>query len=186
MKAVDIRPGLAVNLDGRLMVVVKYEHRTPGHLRAFCQVKLKDVQTGQHIEKRLNPADEINATTLDRRQMEYLYQDGDGYVFMDNQDFDQITINEDVASDAMKFLRPNSTATVLVHEGKPVLIELPASVDLTIAECEPAVKGATVTNVQKEATLETGLKTRVPDFISQGETIKISTSDGSYISRSKE
>ena len=186
MKAVDIRPGLAVNLDGRLMVVVKYEHRTPGNLRAFCQVKLKDVQTGQHIEKRLNPADEINATTLDRRQMEYLYQDGDGYVFMDNQDFDQITINEDVASDAMKFLRPNSTATVLVHEGKPVLIELPASVDLTIAECEPAVKGATVTNVQKEATLETGLKTRVPDFISQGETIKISTSDGSYISRSKE
>lgn len=186
MKAVDIRPGLAVNLDGRLMVVVKYEHRTPGNLRAFCQVKLRDVQTGQHIEKRLNPADEINATTLDRRTMEYLYEDGDGYVFMDNQDFDQITIMANVAGDAMQYLRPNSSATVLIHEGRPVLIELPASVDLMVAECEPGVKGATVTNVGKEATLETGLKTRVPDFIAQGETIRIATADGSYISRSKD
>ena len=181
-----MRPGLAVKQDGKLMVVVKYEHRTPGNLRAFCQVKMKDVQTGQHIEKRFNPADEVDATTLDRRQMEYLYQDGDGFVFMDNEDFDQITLNEDVASEAMKFLRPNSNATVLVHEGRPVLIELPAAVDLVVADCEPAVKGATVTNVQKEAVLETGLKTRVPDFIAQGETIKVNTSDGSYISRSKE
>ncbi len=186
MKAIDLRPGVAVNLDGRLMVVVKYEHRTPGNLRAFCQVKLKDVKTGQHIEKRLNPAEEMPATHLDRRQMEYLYEDGDGFVFMDNEDFDQITINKDVAGEAMKFLRPNSNATVLVHEERPVLIELPAAVDLTIAECEPAVKGATVTNVGKEATLETGLKTRVPDFIANGETIRVATADGSYMSRSKE
>jgi elongation factor P len=186
LKAVDIRPGLALNLDGRLMVVVKYEHRTPGNLRAFCQVKLKDVQTGQHLEKRLNPGDEVPATTLDRRQMEYLYKDGDGYVFMDNTTFDQMTLNEEMAGEAMQYMRPNSSATVLIHEERPVLIELPAAVDLTVAECEPGMKGATVTNVGKEATLETGLKTRVPDFIAAGELIRVSTSDGSYISRSKE
>ena len=186
MKAIDLRPGNAVTLDGKLFVVVKYEHRTPGNLRAFVQVKLKDIHSGGHIEKRLNPADEINATTLDRRTMEYLYQDGVGYVFMDNETYDQITLSEEVVGESMQYLRPNSQATVLVHDENPILIELPSSVELTVSECEPGIKGATVTNVQKEAVMETGLKTRVPSFIEPGETLKISTSDGSYMSRAKD
>ena len=186
MKAVDLRPGAAVRMDGKLFVVVKYEHRTPGNLRAFIQAKLKDVQTGAHIERRFSSGEELESITLDRRQVEYLYQDGDGYVFMDNETFDQFTLAEDVAGDAMLYLRPNGTTEILFFEDKPVLIELPTTVDLDVAECQPGIKGATATNQLKEAVMETGLKTRVPPFIEAGETLKIATADGSYISRAKE
>jgi len=123
---------------------------------------------------------------LDRRPMEYLYSDNNGATFMDQEDFEQMTIPKDVLGDALLYLRENTQIVVLCHEGRPITVELPASVELMITETPPGIKGATATNRLKEATLETGLKTKVPEFIATGETIKISTSDGSYLSRAKE
>ncbi|MBL0927581.1 MAG: elongation factor P [Phycisphaerales bacterium] len=183
MKATDLRPGMAVRMDGKLLIITKFEHRTPGNLRAFIQVKLRDVKNGGYIEKRLSSSDNVDTTDVDRATMEFLYKEGDSYVFMDTSSFEQININDDVAGEAMKFLRPNAQTVVLLHEGNPILIELPASVELTVTDCAPGVKNATVTNVMKEAEMETGLKTRVPDFINKGETVKISTETGAYISR---
>ena len=186
MKAIDLRPGNALRMDNKLFVVHTFEHRTPGNLRAFVQVKIKDVTSGQLLEKRLNPADEIEAIDLDRRQMEYLYSDGDGATFMDLEDFDQVLLTKDVLGDALLYMAPNSQAIVLMSEGNPVLVELPSAVEVTVTDTPPGIKGATATNQLKEATCDTGLKTRVPPFIEIGEKIKVSTADGSYMSRAKE
>jgi elongation factor P len=183
MRATELRPGYGVKMDGKLFVITNFEHRTPGNLRAFIQVKLRNVVTGQIIEKRLSSSDDVEVVDLDRRPMEYLYSDNTGATFMDTESFDQIVIPAGVLGDALKYLRPNSSATVLMHDGNPVSIELPSAVELTITETTPGIKKATVTNVQKEAVCETGLKIRVPDFIEQGETVKVNTSDGTYISR---
>ncbi|MCK6477730.1 MAG: elongation factor P, partial [Phycisphaerales bacterium] len=119
---------------------------------------------------------------LDRRQMEYLYSDSSGATFMDNENYDQITMPEKVLGDSLLYLRPNSQTIVLMHDTNPIAIELPPAVELTVKDCPPEVKGATVTNQTKDATMETGLKVKVPAFIKQGETLKISTADGSYLS----
>jgi len=183
VKAQDLRPGSAVRIDGKLYVVTVFQHRTPGNLRAFIQAKFRDVLNGNYIEKRLASGDELESINLDRRQAEYLYKDGDGYVFMDNETFDQFTVTEAVAGDAMLYLRPNSQTGVMIFEGNAIAIELPSAVELTVAETQPGIKGATATNQLKEAVMETGLKTRVPPFIAEGEVLKISTADGSYMSR---
>ena len=186
MRANELKPGMAVNLDGKLYVCVKTEHVKPGKGPAYVQAKLKDVVTGQNIEKRLNSADNVEYATLDRRTMEYLYSDGSGATFMDLETYDQSIIPEDVLEDALMYLRPNTEATVVCYEGRPIQIELPSAVDLVVSDTAPGIKGATATNQLKEATLETGLKTRVPPFIAVGETVRVSTGDGSYLARSKE
>jgi len=186
MRSTSLRPGLGVKMDGKLFVITQFEHRTPGNLRAFINIKIKDVVTGKSIEKRLSSSDEVDVIDLDRRPMEYLYSDNNGATFMDQEDFEQMTIPKDVLGDALLYLRENTQIVVLCHEGRPITVELPASVELMITETPPGIKGATATNRLKEATLETGLKTKVPEFIATGETIKISTSDGSYLSRAKE
>lgn len=183
MKATDLRPGAAIRMDGKLYVVTKFEHRTPGNLRAFIQVKIRDVLSGQLIDKRLASTDEIEGTTLDRRQFEYLYSDNTGHTFMDQENYEQITLSDEFLGDSMLFVRPNTQVIMLLHDGSPVSIELPASVELEVTDTPPGIKGATATNQLKEATLETGLKTRVPPFISVGETVRVSTADGSYQSR---
>ena len=146
-------------------------------------MKLKDVSSGASIERRLNSGDDVDVTTLDRRTMEYLYSDNTGHTFMDTETYDQITLADEFCKDEMFYLRPNTSTIMLIHEGRPVLIELPQVVELTVTDTPPGIKGATATNQLKEATLETGLKTRVPPFIDIGETIKVSTTDGSYQSR---
>jgi elongation factor P len=183
MKAIDLRPGNALKMDNKLFVVHTFEHRTPGNLRAFVQVKIKDVTSGQLLEKRMNPADEIEAVDLDRRQMEYLFSDNDGATFMDTSSYDQVVLSKDVLGDALLYMAPNAQAIVLMSEGNPVLVELPSAVELTVTDTPPGIKGATATNQLKEATCDTGLKTRVPAFIGIGEKIKVSTADGSYMSR---
>jgi|TARA_R110000782_G_scaffold13976_16_gene41011 elongation factor P len=183
MKAGDLRPGNAIRMDGKVYVLHSIEHRTPGNLRAFVQIKIKDIIAGNLLEKRMNPAEDVEGVSLDRRTMEYLFSDSDGATFMDTGDFDQVILSKAVLGDALLYLAPNSTTTVLMLEGNPVLIELPASVELTIADTAPGIKGATATNQLKEATCDTGLKTRVPPFIEIGERIKVATADGSYISR---
>jgi len=183
VKATDLRPGYACRMDGKLYVITKFEHRTPGNLRAFIQVKLRDVLSGSYIEKRLSSSDDIDVTEVDRRTMEYLYKDGDSYVFMDTETFEQIPVPASVCGESMVYLRPNAQTVVLLHEGNPIALELPAAVELTVKETQPGIKNATATNQLKEAVMETGLKTRVPPFINTGETLKISTEDGSYLSR---
>jgi elongation factor P len=183
MKATDLRPGYGVKMDGKLFVITNFEHRTPGNLRAFIQLKLRNVQTGQIIEKRLGSSDDLEVIDIDRRQMEFLYAEGKDGVFMDTENYDQMTIGAATLGDALLYLRPNATCVVNLYEGRAILIELPASVELTVTDCAPGVKNGTVTNVQKEALMETGLKTRVPDFIAVGETVRIATADGAYQSR---
>ncbi len=183
MKATELRPGYGVKLDGKIMVITNYEHRTPGNLRAFIQLKLRNVTTGQIIEKRLSSSDDLEVIDIDRREMEFLYAEGKDGVFMDTENYDQITVGQTVLGDALLYIRPNAKCILLLSDGRPILVELPASVELTVKDTTPSVRNATVTNVQKDAVMETGLRTRLPDFIAIGENVKISTADGSYLSR---
>lgn len=183
MKAGELRPGNALRMDGKVYVVHSNEHRTPGNLRAFVQVKLKDIYSGLLLERRLNPATDMEGVDLDRREMEYLFSDSDGATFMDSENFDQAILPKSVLGDALLYLAPNATTTVLLLDDVPVIIELPMAVELTITDTAPGIKGATATNQLKEAVCDTGLKTRVPPFIEIGERIKVATADGSYISR---
>lgn len=183
MKSTDLRPGMAIKMDGAVCVITQYTHVTPGNLRAFVQIKYKNIQSGMIKETRLRSGEEVEAVDVDRRDMEYLYSDNTGHVFMDRSTYDQITIADDLVGQSMKFVKPNTTITVLVCEEKPIAIELPKVVDLQVTDTPPGIKGATATNQLKEATLETGLKTRVPPFINPGETVRVSTEDGSYLSR---
>lgn len=183
MKSTDLRPGMSVKMDGVVYVITQFQHVTPGNLRAFVQVKLKRVPEGTSIEKRLRSSEDIEQVNLDRRQMEYLYSEPSGHIFMDNDTYDQVTISEDLIGEAMKYLKPNTQLCILFTEGQPVMTELPKTVDLKVVETTPGIKGATATNQLKEATLETGLKTRVPPFIDVGEVVRVSTDNGSYLSR---
>ena len=185
MRANELRPGMAIDLDGKLYVVLKTDHTKPGKGPAYVQAKMRGVDGSGTAERRFNSDASVEAATLDRREMEYLYSDASGATFMDCEDFDQNILGEDLLGDALLYIRPNSTITVLCHEGNPVSIELPASVELEVTDTPPGIKGATATNQLKEATLETGLKTRVPPFIVNGESVKVSTEDGSYQSRAK-
>jgi elongation factor P len=183
MKANDLKPGVAITLDGRLFVVVKTEHVKPGKGPAYAALKLKDMMSGANIEKRLGSTDNVEAANLDRRKSEFLYKDSSGFVFMDSDTFDQFTLDADVLADCEQYLVSNLEILIQFYEGRPVNIELPGSVEMKVIETPPGIKGATVTNQLKEATLETGMKTKVPPFINEGETIRISTSSGEYMSR---
>lgn len=185
MKANEIKPGVAVNLSGKLYVVVKTEHVKPGKGPAYVQAKMKDIAQGGVLERRFNSSDNVDQVILDRRPMEYLFSDPSGATFMDLENYDQTVIPSDILGDAMLYLKPNTEITVLCNGETPVTIELPGSVELAISDTSPQVKGATATNQLKEAECETGLKIRVPPFIEIGELVKISTSDGSYMSRAK-
>ena len=185
MKASDLRPGMATTLDGQLYVCFQATHVTPGNLRAFVQAKLRRLSDGVIIEKRLRSTEELEQAFLDRRDMEYLYSEATGHVLMDNQTYDQVTVSDELIGESIKFVKPNTTLTTLLYQDNVVAIELPKVVELTVTETAPVPKGATVTNQPKEAVLETGLKTRVPPFIAVGEVVRISTEDGSYVSRAK-
>ena len=183
MRASDIRRGTAVIIDGKLFVVTNADHNTPGNLRAKVQFKLRDVSKGTIMDKRVGATDDIETTTLDSRQVEYLYSDNDGHVLMDLETYDQNHIPKEVFGDDILFLKPNTQLTASFHEGKVVSYDLPKTVDLKITDTAPGIKGATATNQMKDAEMETGLKTRVPPFIEVGETLRISTETKGYLSR---
>jgi elongation factor P len=183
MRASDIKKGQAVIIDGKLFVVTNADHNTPGNLRAKVQFKLRDVGKGTILDKRVGATDDIQTANLDRRNVEYLYSDNDGHVLMDLETYDQNHIAKDVFGDDILYLKPNTSMTAMFHDGKLVSYELPKTVDLKVTETQPGIKGATATNQMKDAELETGLKTRVPPFIEIGETIRISTESGGYLSR---
>ena len=183
MRASDIRRGQAIIVDGKLYVVTNADHNTPGNLRAKVQFKMRDVGKGTIIDKRVGATDDIETTNLDTRDVEYLYSDNEGHVLMDLESFEQDTIRKEVFGDDIKYLKPNTQLKAMFHDGKIVSYDLPKTVDLKVTDTQPAIKGATATNQQKDATLETGLNTRVPPFIEIGEVIRISTEDGGYMSR---
>jgi elongation factor P len=183
MRASEVRRGQAVIIDGKLFVVTNADHNTPGNLRAKVQFKLRDVSKGTIMDKRVGATDDIETTTLDSRSVEYLYSDNTGHVLMDLETYEQDTISKEVFGDDIKFLKPNTQLTALFHDGKIVSYDLPKTVDLKIKDTAPGIKGATATNQMKDAELETGLTTRVPPFIEVGETIRISTETGQYMSR---
>ena len=183
MKSQDLRNGMAVQIDGQVWVVSSYEHVKPGKGPAYTQVKLKNAITGGYIEKRLRSGEDVDQVNIDRRDMEYLYSESSGAVFMDTETYDQLTIPADVLGDSLLYLKPNTVAKAMVYNGKVISTELPATVELEITDTPPGIKGATATNQLKEATCETGLKTRVPPFITAGETVRISTETGEYLGR---
>ena len=183
MRASDIRRGQAVIVDGKLYVITNADHNTPGNLRAKVQFKMRDVSKGTIIDKRVGATDDIQITNLDSRQVEYLYSDNEGHILMDLETYDQDTIPKEVFGDDILYLKPNTQLMAMFHEGKIVSYEMPKTVDLKVTDTAPGIKGATATNQQKDATLETGLKTRVPPFIDVGETVRINTETGQYLSR---
>jgi elongation factor P len=176
---------MATTLDGQLYICFQATHVTPGNLRAFVQAKLRRLSDGVIIEKRLRATLELEQAFLDRREMEYLYSDDTGHVLMDNQTYDQVTASDDLIGQSIKFVKPNTPLTTLSYQDNVVAIELPKVVELTVTETAAVPKGSTATNQPKEAVLETGLKTHVPAFIAVGEVVRISTEDGSYVSRAK-
>src|SRR5580704_11897356 len=183
MRASEVRRGQAVIIDGKLYVVTNADHNTPGNLRAKVQFKMREVSKGTIQDKRVGATDDIETTTLDSRNVEYLYSDKDGHIVMDMETYDQTTIPKPVLGDDILYIKPNLQFTAMFHDGKVVSYTLPAAVELEVTDTPPIIKGATATNQLKEATLETGLTTRVPGFIVIGEKLKISTETGQYQSR---
>jgi len=181
--ATQLRPGMIIKHNGELHSVFKVEHRTPGNLRAFIQAKLRNLRTGAMFEHRFRSPDPIEKVTVDEVNMEYLYHDGDNYHFMNNENFEQIALSADTLGDAVDYLIPNMQIKIEFFDGKPVGVELPQTVDLKVIETEPGIKSATASSVTKPAKTETGLVVQVPPFINEGETIRVDTAEGAYLSR---
>jgi elongation factor P len=172
-----------LKIDGNLMSVLGFAHRTPGNLRAFVQVKLRDLRTGVQKDMRFSSTDEVDKVALDTKSMQYLYHDAEGYHFMDTDTYDQFALADDVLGDTMSFIVPESKVTMDWFEGRPVGIEIPPSVDLRVVETAPGIKGATASAQKKPAKLETGLVVQVPSFINEGELVRIGTENGDYLGR---
>jgi len=179
----DLKNGIVLNLDGQLWTVVEFQHVKPGKGGAFVRTKLKNVLSGKVVDKTFNAGLKVETATVDKRSMQYLYRDGTDFVFMDTDTYDQILVSEATLGDGAKYLLENQEANVAVHEGTPLYVELPASVELLIEYTEPGLQGDRSTGGTKPARLETGAEVSVPLFLNVGEKIKVDTRDGSYISR---
>lgn len=179
----DLKNGMVLDLDGQLWTVVEFQHVKPGKGPAFVRTKLKHVLSGKVVEKTFNAGVKVETATVDKRDMQYLYRDGDDWVFMDSQSYDQVTVPDATVGDNGKYMLENQSAIVAMHEGAPLYIELPASVELVITYTEPGLQGDRSSAGTKPATLETGAEIAVPLFINQGEKVKVDTRDGSYLGR---
>src|SRR5690242_11393997 len=183
ISATQLRPGMVIKFNNDLYSVFSMTHRTPGNLRGFVQARMRNLRSGTMIEHRFSSEDRVEKAMLEEHEMEYLYDDGEYFYFMNTENFEQMHLMKDLLGDAVNFLIPNLKVAVEFYEGKPMSVELPPTVDLTVVETEPGIKGATVSNVTKPAKLETGLVVQVPPFISEGEKIRVSTSEAAYLER---
>jgi elongation factor P len=179
----DLKNGMVLNLDGQLWSVLWFQHHKPGKGGAVVRTKLKSVLSGKVVDKTFNADVKVDVATVDRREMTYLYSDGESYVFMDSTTYDQLPLSPDVVGEASNFLLENQSATVAVHEGTPLYIELPASVELTVEYTEPGLQGDRSSGGTKPARLETGYEIQVPLFITTGEKVKVDTRSGDYLGR---
>jgi elongation factor P len=181
--ATQLRPGMVIKFNNELYSIFNMQHRTPGNLRGFVQVKMRRLASGSMSEHRFSSEDRVERAILDEVTMEYLYDDGESYHFMNSETFDQMHLSSEMLGDAVNYLIPQLKVTIVFYEGSPISVEMPPSVDLKVVETEPSIKGATVSNVTKPAKLETGLVVQVPPFISEDEVIRVSTSDATYLER---
>lgn len=185
MTAGEFRNGVTFEMDGQVQQVIEFQHVKPGKGAAFVRVKMKNVVTGAVTETSFNPTAKFEEAFVERREMQYLYNEGDLYYFMDNETYEQIPISKDTLGDDFRFVKENENVKVLSYKGNVFAVEPPLFVELEITETEPGVKGNTATNVLKPATVETGAVVKVPIFIEQGERIQIDTRTGEYLGRSK-
>jgi elongation factor P len=183
LSATQLRPGMVIKFNNELYSVFSMTHRTPGNLRGFVQAKLRSLRNGSMNEHRFSTDDKVEKAVLDQQDMEYLYDDGEYYYFMNIENYEQMHLTKELLGDATNYLIPQLKITVEFHEGKAIGVELPPTVDMTVIETEPGLKGATVSNVTKPAKMETGLVVQVPPFISEGEKIRVNTSEGTYQER---
>jgi elongation factor P len=179
----DLKNGMTLDIEGQLWTVVEFQHVKPGKGPAFVRTKLKQVMTGKVVDKTFNAGVKVEIAILEKREMNFLYKEGDDFVFMDNENFDQMTISAATVGEAANFMLENTVAIVAIHEDNPLYIELPASVELTVTYTEPGLQGDRSSGGTKPATVETGIEVQVPLFIKQDEKILVDTRDGSYQGR---
>ena len=179
----DFRNGLTFELEGNAVQVVEFQHVKPGKGAAFVRTKIKNVITGAVIERTFNPTEKFQEAFVERREMQYLYADGDLYYFMDMETYDQLPLNAEILSDAFKFVKENDMVKVASYKGNVFSVEAPMFVELAVTETEPGFKGDTATGASKPATLETGAEIKVPLFVEIGDVIKIDTRTGEYLER---
>ena len=179
----DLKNGMVLSLDGQLWSVVWFQHHKPGKGGAVVRTKLKNVLSGKVVDRTFNADVRVETANVDKRQMTYLYHDGHSYVFMDAETYDQIPLSPEMVGDAAPFLLENAEATVAIHDGTPLYVELPASVELTVDYTEPGLQGDRSTGGTKPARLETGHQVQVPLFVTTGEKIKVDTRTGAYLGR---
>jgi elongation factor P len=179
----DLKNGLVLNIDGQLWTVVEFQHVKPGKGPAFVRTKLKAVLSGKVVDKTFNAGVKVDTANVDKRTMAYLYKEGSDFIFMDNENYEQLHVGADTVGDSAQYMLENQEAVVATHDGVPLYVELPASVELLISYTEPGFAGDRSTGGTKPATLETGAEIQVPLFITQGEKVKVDTRDGSYLGR---
>jgi elongation factor P len=183
ISATQLRPGMVIKFNNELYSIFSMTHRTPGNLRGFVQVKMRSLRTGSMTEHRFSSEDKVERAALEEHEMEYLYDDGEYFYFMNIETYEQMHLTKDLLGDAVNYLISQLKVTVEFYEGKPISVELPPSIDMKVIETEPGLKGATVSNVSKPAKLQTGLVVQVPPFINEGEKIRVNTSEGTYLER---
>jgi elongation factor P len=183
LQATRIKKGMLIKMGEDLCRVLSVEHVTPGNLRGFVRAKLRNIRNGALVDNRFRSEDTVERATLDEREMQYLYQDGDAFYFMDTTSFEQVHLSSEALADSVGYLKPEMTIQVEFYGSEPVGIELPATVDLKVVETAPGIKGATASNQIKPATTETGLVVSVPPFVNEGDLIRVSTETGEYLAR---
>jgi elongation factor P len=179
----DLKNGMTLNLDGQLWNVIEFQHVKPGKGGAFVRTKMRSVLSGKVVEKTFNAGVKVEVAQVDKRDMQYLYRDGDDFMFMDSTNYDQISISKQTVGDAVNYLLENADVIVAMHEGNPLFIELPASVELKITYTEPGLQGDRSSGGTKPATVETGITVQVPLFIKQDEKVLVDTRTGAYLGR---
>ncbi|MEG1335759.1 MAG: elongation factor P [Clostridiales bacterium] len=182
----DFRPGVTIEMDGDAFQVLEFQHVKPGKGAAFVRTKMKNVRTGSTVEKTFDAGEKVPKAHLDRRNMQYLYKDGEEYIFMDNETYEQIPVNDEQLGSGKNFLIENMDCSILFYKGDIMGIDLPGQVTLVVAETEPGIKGDTASGGSKPAILETGAKVNVPFFINEGDRLRINTTTGEYIERAKD
>ncbi len=186
IRVTEAKKGMVIRFEGDLFQIEKYEHVTPGNWRAINHLFLRNMKTGRKKEVRMNSSDSIEPVYMEARKAQYLYRDANGFVFMDNENYEQFHLDKDVLGESMNYITENATVDVVYCEEQPLTVQIPPSVVLTIVECEEAVKGDTVSSIQKAAKLETGLEIRVPLHIKVGERVKVNTDTGEFTGRAND
>jgi elongation factor P len=179
----QLRPGMIIKFNNDLYSIFSMSHRTPGNLRGFVQVRMRNLRSGSMGEHRFSSEDKVERAIMEDHEFEYLYDDGEYYYFMNIENYEQMHLTKEILGDTVYYLIPNLKVSIEFYEGKPMGVELPATVDLLVVETEPGLKSATASNVTKPAKLETGLVVQVPPFITEGQKIRVNTSEGTYQER---